>query len=291
LPAVAVVILNLKEIYITEIQGERVYGKENNVSIDDYFHIGSCSKSILAVIATKLVEENKIDWNTNFFEVYPELKERSLKEYWNITLEDLFLCRAGIKPYISGDEIFPKLDSTSQNIRYNFVKWLIQQKPASKIQEEKFEFLYSNAGYSMASLMLERVSSKSYDELIETYVADKMGIETFIGFPNRFDLNQPWGQIITKKGMEIIDPENAYSLPELLIPAEDLSMKHMGFAKFIQLNLKGLRGEDNFITSNNYNYVHFAYKGFSIGVGNGEMFGYTFLGIDGSAGIFSLWKL
>ena len=286
LPAVAVVILNSKEIYLTEIQGERINGKKNRVSVDDYFHIGSCSKSILAVIAAKLVEENKIDWNTNFFDVYPELKESSLKEYLNITLEDLFLCRAGIKAYTSGDEIFPKLDSTSQNNRYDFAKWLIQQKPASKTQEEKFEFLYSNAGYSMASLMLEGVSGKSYNELIKTYIIEEIGIETFIGFPNRFDPNQPWGHAISKNDIKIFEPENPYKLPELLIPAGDLSMKPLGFAKYIQLSLQGLKGNDNFINADSYKYIHFAHKGFSLGVGNGEMFGYTFSGIDGSAGTF-----
>lgn len=286
LPAVSVTILNSKEIYLSEIQGFRIHGKNHEASINDYFHIGSCSKSILAVIAAKLIEENKIDWNTNFFKVYPELKESALKEYWNITLEDLFLCRAGIKAYTSGDEIFPELDSTSQNIRYDFAKWLIQQKPASKIQQEKFEFLYSNAGYTMASLMLEGVSGKSYDELIKTYIIDEIGIETFIGFPSRFDPKQPWGHTISKNGIEIFEPGNAYILPELLIPAGDLSMKPMGFAKYIQYSLQGLKGKDNFIKADGYKYVHFAHKGFSIGVFNSKMFGHTFSGMDGSAGTF-----
>lgn len=221
-----------------------------------------------------------------FFEVYPELRESSLNEYLNITLEDLFLCRAGIKAYTSGDETFPKLDSTSLNIRYDFAKWLIQQKPASKIKGEKFEFLYSNAGYSMASLMLEGVSGKSYDELIKTYIIDEIGIETFIGFPNRLEPNQPWGHTISKNDIEIFEPENPYKLPELLIPAGDLSMKPLGFAKYIQLTLQGLKGTGNFINADSYKYIHFGHKGFSLGVGNGEMFGYPFSGIDGSAGTF-----
>jgi D-alanyl-D-alanine carboxypeptidase len=286
LPAVAVTILNTDKIYLTELQGIRIHGKNNEISIDDYFHIGSCSKSILAVIAAKLIEENKIDWNTSFFEVYPELKESSLNDYLNITLEDLFLCRAGIMAYTSGDEIFPKLDSTSQNIRYDFAKWLIQQKPASKTHENKFEFLYSNAGYTMASLMLEKVSGMSYYELIKSYINEEMGIETIIGFPNHSDPNQPWGHIISKSGIEIFEPDNTYIIPELLMPAGDLSMKTLGFAKYIQLSLQGLKGKDSFIKADSYKYVHFGHKGFSIGVGNGEMSGISFSGIDGSAGTF-----
>lgn len=286
LPAVAVTILNSNEIYLSEIQGVQVHGKNKEVTFDHYFHIGSCSKLILVTIAAKLIEENKLNWNTNFFDIFPELKAFALNDYQNINLEDLFLCRAGIKAFTSDDEKFPELNLNSANIRYDFAKWLIQQKPEPKFQDGKYAFLYSNAGYSMASLMLERVSGIRYDELIQTYIIDEMGIETFIGFPNRFDPHQPWGHIISKKGIEIFEPENAYNLPEFLIPAGDLSMKPMGFAKFIQLNLKGLKDADNFIQSKSYKYIHFAHKGFSIGVINNKIDGYIFSGMDGSAGTF-----
>ena len=286
LPAVAVSVMNSEAIVLTEIQGIINNSDKIRVSPEHYFHIGSCSKSVLAVIAARLIEDKKISWHTRFFEVYTELKAKAHPDYYNITLEDLFICKAGIKGFTTPDDEFPELNPNSVNLRYEFADWLVQQKPLSPKKEGKFEFNYSNAGYTMAGLMLEKVSGKSYEELIKTYVAEEMGIETFIGFPNRIDPEQPWGHILSKKGIEIFSPEHEYRIPAAIIPAGDLSMKPKGFAKYIQLNLKGLRGGNNFITTESYKYIHHSHQGFSIGVFNSKMFGYHLSGMDGSAGTF-----
>jgi D-alanyl-D-alanine carboxypeptidase len=286
LPAVAVVLMNSDSVLQTEVQGVRIYDKTNEVSKESFFHIGSCSKSILSVIAAKLIEENKVNWNTKFFTIYPELKDIAHKDYLNITLEDLFLCKAGIKGYTSGNEVFPELDMESSNYRFNFVKWLLKQQPITKLQGEKFQFYYSNASYTMASLMLEGVSGLSYEEMIEKFIVAEMGIETFIGFPNRLAPEQPWGHMMAKNGVVLFSPEHKYQLSKLISPAGDLSMQPEGFAKFIQLSLGGLIGKDNFLKSESYRYIHFAHKGFSIGVANSKMFGYNVSGMDGTAGTF-----
>lgn len=286
LPAMAVTLLNSDKVYLTEIQGTAIHGKNNEVSSESYFHLGSCSKSILAVIAAKLTEEKKIEWNTKFLTVYPELKDSALADYGNITLEDLFLCKAGIKSYTTPDDEFPELDSLSSNPRYDFAKWLLKQSPVTKRTDTKFEFLYSNAGYTLASLMLERVSGMNYDELINRYISGEMGIETFVGFPNRLNPQQPWGHTLSKNGIETFAPGHSYQIPPLIVPAGDLSMKPNGFARYIQLSLQGLRDKDNFIRSDSYKYIHNAYEGFSLGVYNSKTFGRRFSGMDGSAGTF-----
>lgn len=134
--------------------------------------------------------------------------------------------------------------------------------------------------------MLEKVSGRSYEELIELYIIKELGIPTIIGFPNRQNPEEPWGHTITKRGIEDFPPEHAYSIPSLIIPAGDLSMQPEGFARYLQLHLKGLLGEDNFIKTDSYHYIHYSQPGFSIGVFNSKMFGRQFSGMDGSAGTF-----
>lgn len=286
LPSVAVSIISSDSILHTEIQGVRKHDKTEKVTDNDFFHIGSCSKSVLAFIAAKLIEENKINWDTHFFDIYPELKDSALIDYHSITLEDLFLCKAGILPYTSGEEVFPEIDEKSKNTRYDFAKWLVQQKPVSVKSNGKFEFLYSNAGYTMASLMIERVSNKNYNELIDQYIVNELNIDVFIGFPNKLNPDQPWGHTVNNNGIEVFPPDHNYSMPELLIPAGDLSMQPEGFAKYIQLNLQGLKGCDNIITAAGYQYIHYGHQGFAVGVFNSKMFGLDFSGLDGSAGTF-----
>lgn len=286
LPAIAVIITNSEKILNFEIQGVRVQNTQNNVDPDDFFHIGSCSKSVLAVIAAKLIEQNLINWNTRFFEVYPELKGLALKDYNEITLEDLFLCKAGIIGFTDSTDAFPEVDRSKGDIQYQFAQWLLKQKPSSDFKNGKFDFRYSNAGYTLAALMLEKVSGLKYNELIEYYFEKGFGIKTFIGFPNRISADQPWGHLINKTKVEIISPDHEYRIPDMITPAGDLSMKPEDFAKYIRLSLSGLRGVDNFITSESYKYIHYAHKGFSVGVFNSKMSGYHFSGMDGSAGTF-----
>jgi D-alanyl-D-alanine carboxypeptidase len=109
IPAMAVVVMDSAQFLITQIQGVRVFNSDIKAELDDYFHIGSCSKSILAFMAGKLVEQGKINWDTKFFAVYPELMEIAREAYLNVTLEDLFLCQAGIQAFTSAEEKLPEL--------------------------------------------------------------------------------------------------------------------------------------------------------------------------------------
>lgn len=284
-PAIAVAVMDSEKILLQEIQGTRVVDKNNFATLDDYFHIGSCSKSILALIAEKLVEEKKITWQTKFFDVYPELKDKARNEYLNITLEDLFLCEAGILPYTSGEEGFPEIELSAPNPRLVFIEYLIKQASASRQKHGKFEHLYSNASYTMASAMLERVSGHHYEDLIKK-LNDDLGLDVYIGWPNISSRDQPWGHLINKEKVEVFPPEHEYRLPYLLTPAGDLSLSPRDYARYTQLHLKGLRGEDNYILSDGYRYIHFAHDGLSLGVANGVLSGNKFSAFDGSAGTF-----
>jgi len=285
-PAIAVTVMNSDKILLQDIQGTRVVDKNNSATLDDYFHIGSCSKSVLALIAEKLVEEKKITWKTKFFEVYPELKNKTRNEYLNITLEDLFLCEAGILPFTSWEENFPEIELSVSNPRLAFIEYLIEQPPASKQKGGKFQHLYSNASYTMASAMLERVAGHNYENLVKKTLNDGLGMSVHIGWPNSSSPDQPWGHLINKKKIEVFPPEHEYKLPYLLTPSGDLSLSPRDYAKYTQLHLKGLRGEDNYILSEGYNTIHFSQDGFSLGVGNGVLGGKKFSAFDGTAGTF-----
>lgn len=198
-PAVAVVIMNSDSVLFQEIQGTRVAGTDNPVTWGDYFHIGSCSKSVLAVMAAKLIEQKKITWQTKFFEVFPELKDAANGAYRDITLEDLFLGEAGIKAYTDMDtEPFPEYGPSIGDKRLEFIKHLIAQPPSSKKKDGRFQHFYSNAGYTMASAMLERVSGDTYEKLVKKTLTDGLGMSVHIGWPNSIGPDQPWGHLVTK---------------------------------------------------------------------------------------------
>lgn len=285
-PAVAVTVMNSSAVYLQEIQGVRVFDRPDQATLEDYFHIGSCSKSVLAVMAAKLIEQKKITWQTRFFEVFPELKTNAIVAYSDITLEDLFLCEAGIKAYTNAEaEPFPDYEASVSDQRLEFLKYLIAQPPSSQKKGVKFQHLYSNASYTMASAMLERVSGLRYENLVKKTLTDDLGVSVHIGWPNSISVHQPWGHTITNK-VDAFAPGHDYRLPYLITPAGDLSMTPKDYAKYTQLHLRGLMGSGRYISREAYQHINFGHKGFSLGTANGSLGGKKFSGFDGSAGTF-----
>jgi len=288
-PAIAVTVMNAQTVFLQEVQGARVVGKPAQAKLDDYFHIGSCSKSVLAVMAAKLIEQKKIAWQTKFFDVFSDLKTNANGAYSDITLEDLFLSEAGIKAYTytnSEADPFPGYEPSVSDKRLEFLKYLITQPPSSEKKNGKFQHLYSNASYTMASAMLERVSGLKYEDLVRKTLTDDLGMSIHIGWPNSMNADQPWGHRITKDKIESFPPDHDYKIPYLITPAGDLSMTPKDYAKYTQLHLRGLRGSENYISSEAYRHINFGHDGFSLGVANGVWGGKRYSGFDGSAGTF-----
>ncbi len=280
-PAVTVNVMDSKQILYSVYNGVRVTGTSEYVTEEDYFHIGSCSKIVLAFIAAKLVGENAIDWDTKFFDLYPELKTKSREEYYNITLEDLLTWTAGIQAYTSGDEAYPEL-SDSDNQKLAFAQYLLQLEPSAKgTASGKFEYLYSNASYSIADVMLEKASGLSYEALLNKYIVKAMGLKVLIGWPYQIDRAQPWGHYQNKDGsLEIVGPDADYALNPLINAAGNLSMKSKDFAKFIQFYMKGLGEKNAHLSSENLQYIHSKILGYK------TLQGKSYACFDGSAGTF-----
>lgn len=145
------------------------------------FAIAADAKAMTAVIAARLIERGLIRWDTRLAEAMPELRRDMLPAYRNATLEDLLAHRAGVAPFTTEGELrrFVSLLpaqpearlSTDTGRRLFFAHWLLGQPPAADAG-----FLYSNAGYALAAVMLERASGKDYRALFEQEVARPLGI-------------------------------------------------------------------------------------------------------------------
>ncbi len=287
IPALSISVIDAEQIQYIVFDGVRIHASGQSMTSDDYFHIGSCSKSVLSYMAAKLVEEGSISWDMKFLDIYPELKADALEAYSQITLEDLLASRAGIQPYTSALEEYPDL-SASQDKELDFIRYLLSQSPsAGQNASGKFEFLYSNASYTLATAMLEKVSGLYYEELLQKYMDQELSIDVFIGWPYEKNRDQPWGHIPNKADTPtIIGPDSVYALNPLIAPAGNLSLTQEGFTKFIQLHLKGMMGIDMQLSSETIRMMDTKYSDFSLGVWNEKRAGKQYICLDGTAGTF-----
>jgi D-alanyl-D-alanine carboxypeptidase len=255
----------------------------------DYFHLGSNTKAITGFVAAKLVEENKIKWTTKFFDLFPSWKKKSNSAYNEITLLDLLAHRAKIQPYTSGLEYqeLPEFIGDKSSQRKQFSKHLLTEKP---VKNKDKIYNYSNGGYSIAALMLEKVSGKTWEQLTKEIMSKNLHVKIEFGWPNKLNINQPYGHWIENDSLKSISPTIDYDL-SLAEPAGDISMTLPDYSKFIQHNLQGILGKDNYLKSSTYNFLHFGLNDYSVGWGNLNKNNNQISEHSGSAGTFFCYTL
>lgn len=278
-------ILELKILGFNRIDLKNGHTEAN---ISDYFHLGSNTKAITGFIAAYLVENNKIEWTTKFFDLFPCWKKQSNPAYYHITLADLLSHRARIQPYTSGLEYqqLPKFKGDKSDQRKQFSKYLLFQNP---VKNSKKVYNYSNGGYSIAALMLEKVSGETWEKLTKQ-IMSKANLDVQFGWPNKLGLNQPYGHWIENDTLKPVSPSVDYNLA-LGEPAGDISMTLPDYARFIQLNLQGLSGRNNILKAGTYHFLHFGLEDYSIGWANVNNADKQLSEHSGSAGTFFSYAL
>ena len=110
--------------------GVRKLGEPTPVTVNDKYHLGSCTKTMTAALTAMLVKEGLLTWQTTIGEL---LKGGVHKEFKDVTIEQLLAHVGGF-----GEECPPeiwaqawadqgKLSPTKQ--RQKFVKALLDRKP------------------------------------------------------------------------------------------------------------------------------------------------------------------
>lgn len=154
----------------------------------------------------------------------------------------------------------PAFEGDNSERRKQFSKYLLMQDPV----ENNKTFNYSNAGYSLAALMLEKVSGKTWEQLTKDIFVSEVNAKIEFGWPNKISLDQPYGHWVENNILIALPPDINYDL-SLGEPAGDISMTLPDYAKFIQLNLQGLSGKDKVLKASTYQFLHWALKEYSIG--------------------------
>lgn len=291
IPQMSFSVLTKDSILIIQSVGYKKIGSQiehEKGGISDFFHLGSNTKAITGFIAAYLVEKNKINWETKFFDLFPKLKSDQNKEYHHITLKDLLTHRAKMQAFTDGKEFetLPKFIGNAQAQRQKFVESVLT---LPKVDNDD-AYHYSNAGYSAASMMLEKVSGKSWEELVHKVFTKELKLTYAMGWPNRNFENQPWGHWEENGKLVPVSPQTDYNL-NLVQPGGDMSMNIVDYSKFIQLNLKGLSGGNAVLKTKTYQFLHNAENEYAIGWGNGEKDNIKYsahAGTDGSFYSFAL---
>ena len=179
LPALAAAVVQDGKIVAAGAVGTRRAGTDTPVTLEDRFHLGSDTKAMTALLAAMLVEEGKLRWDSTVAEVFPELAARITPVLRGVTLVQLLSHTSGIP---SDNQAFVNLLRKTQfqpgnldEMRYWLVKQFCRQTLAAR---PGVTFAYANMNYVLVGAMLERLTGKTWDELIFEHVFTPLGLAT-----------------------------------------------------------------------------------------------------------------
>jgi D-alanyl-D-alanine carboxypeptidase len=225
------------------VSGLRKVGSGSTVTASDKFQIGSLTKAMTATVAGTLVRDHILGWDTTLAQVFPELALSIPEPFRRVTLRQLLMNRAGITTFPSTFEeaaALPTFAGAISEQRLQFVAWAVGESDTAEIDSLQ----YSNSGYVIAAAMCERVSGRSWEELMNERLLVPLGISADFAWPAEGYREQPWGHSKTGYSTYIpFDPDGDVQFPDILSPAGQLSMSAGDYMKFIQLHIAALQGK------------------------------------------------
>ncbi|MBK1881422.1 beta-lactamase family protein [Luteolibacter pohnpeiensis] len=93
-PGIAAAAYLQGEVVAAGVAGYRKVGSPEKVTLEDRFHLGSCTKSMTATLAAILVKEGEISWSTTCGEAFGEMKMNSA--FRKVTLKELLTNTGGL---------------------------------------------------------------------------------------------------------------------------------------------------------------------------------------------------
>jgi len=241
LPALAAAVVKQGTVVAAGVAGVRRVGATIAATLQDRFHVGSDTKAMTALLAAILVEEGRLRWNTTVGEIYPELVAGMAAGAKDITLEQLLSHTSGIP----GDKLehaplisFSVTDDAANldGMRLVLVRRLLPQ-PLSAPPGTRFE--YSNLGYTLAGAMMERVTGRTWEELIVARLFDPLQLGS-AGFGPQSSLGRvdaPLGHAPDKDGKLVAFLAGPCGdNPPIIGPAGTVHMSVLDFARWAAWN-------------------------------------------------------
>ncbi|MDF2588097.1 MAG: cwp20 [Anaerocolumna sp.] len=172
------------EIVLSNHSG--VYSKDDKSPLteNNMYGIGSISKVFTTTAVMQLVEQGKIDLDKPVVDYIPEFKMADPR-YKDITVRMLLNHSSGLMGSTLDNALL--FDDTDFTTYQNFLKILETQR----LKANPGEFsVYCNDGFTLAEIVVEKVSGISFTEYINKYISNPLGLNNTKTPLDEFDKNQ-----------------------------------------------------------------------------------------------------
>lgn len=151
---------------------EEVHGKvagkaSDDITFDSNFRLASVTKQFIAFCIVTLVQKGMLEYDQNIKDIFDELPNY----FYNITVKHLLNHTSGIYNY----EDMPHEEDGNQLVDSDIIAFL--QTTAGTYFEPGTVYKYSNTGYILLGLIVEKVSGKTISEFVNEEIFIKAEME------------------------------------------------------------------------------------------------------------------
>lgn len=265
LPGLAAAVVVDGRLHAVGAVGFRREGGQDKVTLQDRWHIGSCTKSMTATLAAMLVEEGRFSWEEKMPSLFPSLGEKMGEEWKPVTFEQLLAHRGGAPHDLKAQGLWGRLwqkaeESPLEQRSYLVSELLTKHAPAQPIGT----FAYANSGYSMAGHAMEKRLGEPWEALITKRLFHPLGMAS-CGFgmpasPGKTD--QPWGHARSLLGsLRPIPPGKGDDNPASIGPGGTVHLSITDFATYAAFHLQGEREGHKLLSSHGFRKLHTRFAG------------------------------
>ncbi len=175
-PAMIAAARSAKGQQVAFVDGVRILGQAQRATLDDRWHIGSCTKSVTATLVARLVEAGQLSWDDKVGSALGAAIPGMNADLRDITFLHLLSHRSGMAGNIPVAELsaFPRENPDPRSDRLRYARIALSARPSGR-REQHFE--YSNSGYVVAGAMIEQKLGRPWEDLVREYVLEPLGMQ------------------------------------------------------------------------------------------------------------------
>lgn len=171
-----VLVAKAGQVIYQQAFGYSNYDNKDPLTNNSMFEIASITKPFVSLAIFQLKEQGKLRLSDTLRKFIPELP------YYSVTLYQMLTHTSGLPDYQEAFDLKWEKSKIANN--KDAIAFLIQQKlPLSFKPGERCE--YSNVGYELLAVIVERVSGQSFPEYLQEHICKPLGMRNTRVFTRR----------------------------------------------------------------------------------------------------------
>ena len=171
-PGAAVMIISHGKPLLKKCYGMADIEHKTPVTSCTNFRLASVTKQFTAMCVMILAERGKIDYSDTLAQIFPDFPPYANK----ITIRHILQHTSGLKPY---EDLIPT--TATEQVKDRDVLRMMKQQEET-LFEPGADYKYSNTGYALLAMIIEKASGKSFAGFLEQEIFKPLGMENTVAF-------------------------------------------------------------------------------------------------------------